>query len=61
MKTHKTPKEMDILITKLNKGEIEWDGINQELEIMRKQSVKAYTNSNTLQKTLDKVKRAEKV
>ena len=39
MKKHKTPKEMEILIEKLNKGLIKWDDIDKELEIMRKQEV----------------------
>ena len=38
MKKHKTAKEMEILIAKLNKGQIKWDDIDKELELMRKQS-----------------------
>jgi len=33
----KTPKEMEILIEKLNKREIKWDDIEKELEIMRRE------------------------
>ena len=43
MTKHKTPEEMAILTTKLNKGEIKWDDIDKELEIMRKRSSKQST------------------
>lgn len=49
MKAHKTPKEMEILIAKLNKGEIKWDDIDKELEIMRKQLMKQSAKNNNSQ------------
>lgn len=44
MKTHKTPEEMEALISKLNKGEIKWDDVEKELETMRKQNVNLEKN-----------------
>lgn len=61
MPSHKTSKEMEILIAKLNRSEIKWDDINKELEIMRKRPVRPDAKSDNSQIALGKAKRAEKV
>jgi len=50
----KTPEEMNILIEKLNKGEITWDDIPQELEKMRGRNAKQQNKENTDKVNIDK-------